>query len=467
MSGSILAQSPAAQETGRPFLRALILSGGGKHDWQKTTAFLRQLLNSTERFEVRVCETPVGLTAETLSPFDVVIDDYAGARLGNTAEKAIEAFVQSGKGFVVLHDRALSFAPANDVKKREEGKNNWPSFLAMTKSDNSRGNSNEPTPFSSWFPVKLTKPEHPITSGIKDGQKTVDRPCMDFIPDSKAEVLMTTETGQPLAFVSRFGEGRVFATALGANLAAMQEKLFITALLRGTEWAASGKVTLPEALAMPEPKAPEARILVVTGGHDHEASFYRLFEDDKFGWVPVSDSKTAFQQDIRGKYDVLVLYDFTRDLDDKGKQNLRDFVESGKGVVVLHHAVLNYQKWPWWFEEVVGGRYRLEHEDGIPNSTVKMGEEHWITPAGSHPITDGVGPFHVVDETYRGLWISPKIQPLLKTTNRTSDPVVGWIGPCTTSRVVYLQLGHDHSPFRHPAYQALVRNAILWSAGKL
>jgi type 1 glutamine amidotransferase len=133
----------------------------------------------------------------------------------------------------------------------------------------------------------------------------------------------------------------------------------------------------------------------------------------------------------------------------------------------LHHAVLNNQKWPWWFEEVVGGRYRLEHEGDIPNSTVKMGEHHWITPAGPHPITDGVGPFHVIDETYRGLWISPKIQPLLKTTNRTSDPVVGWIGPCTTSRVVYLQLGHDHSPFRHPAYQALVRNSILWSAGKL
>ena len=67
-----------------------------------------------------------------------------------------------------------------------------------------------------------------------------------------------------------------------------------------------------------------------------------------------------FQKDLRGKYDVVIMYDFTRDLDDTGKQNLRDFVESGKGIVVLHHALLNYQKWPWWYEEVVGGSYRLE-----------------------------------------------------------------------------------------------------------
>ena len=33
------------------------------------------------------------------------------------------------------------------------------------------------------------------------------------------------------------------------------------------------------------------------------------------------------------------MYDFSRELDETGKKNLRDFVESGKGVVVLHHAL--------------------------------------------------------------------------------------------------------------------------------
>ncbi len=248
----------------------------------------------------------------------------------------------------------------------------------------------------------------------------------------------------------------------------MQETAFITTFLRGTEWAASGRVTLPSEIVLPGPDTNAARVLVIAGGHDHEASFYGLFDGYRdIGWVPVSDSTLAFKQDIRAKYDVVVFYDFTRDLDDKGKKNLRDFVESGKGVVVLHHGILNFQKWPWWYEEVVGGLYRLERQGTIPNSTVKFGEEHLITPAADHPITAGIGPFHVTDETYKGLFISPNIKPLLLTDNPTSDRTVAWIGPCTTSKVVFIQLGHDHSPFRHPSYRALVHNSILWSAGKL
>ena len=44
--------------------------------------------------------------------------------------------------------------------------------------------------------------------------------------------------------------------------------------------------------------------------------------------------------------------------------NFLEFVQSGKGVVVLHHALLDYQSWTWWSEDVVGGRYRLQREAG-------------------------------------------------------------------------------------------------------
>ena len=77
------------------------------------------------------------------------------------------------------------------------------------------------------------------------------------------------------------------------------------------------------------------------------------------------------------------MYDFSRDLDEKGKKNLRDFVESGKGIVVLHHALLNYQKWTWWYQDVVGGSYRLSREGDIPSSTVKNDQDIAVTPAGS------------------------------------------------------------------------------------
>ncbi|MBI3868319.1 MAG: ThuA domain-containing protein [Verrucomicrobia bacterium] len=230
---------------------------------------------------------------------------------------------------------------------------------------------------------------------------------------------------------------------------------------------------LPATASFAQPVAPAApqaalRVLIITGGHDHEAAFYGLFDGyQDMGWPAVTDSALAFKQDIRPKYDVLVFYNFTRDLDDGGKKNLRDFVESGKGIVVLHHGILNFQKWPWWYEEVVGGLYRLESKNGVPNSTVKFGEQHWITAAGKHPITDGITPFRITDETYKGLFISTNIQPLLLTDNPTSDRTVAWVGPCATSKVVFIQLGHDHTPFRHPSYRALVHNSILWTSGKL
>jgi len=444
----------------RATLRALILSGSSHQDWRTKASFLRELLESTGQFEAKVCESPIGITEATLVSFDVIVDNLAGETLGETTEKAIESFVGSGKGYVILHDRLRSFASTKT--------NAWPGFYAMTQVVRPANPATDKGSLT-LLSVKITRPEHPILLGMRDGQKTADRISGGLsIDPAAASILMTNEAGQPLVFVSSYGKGRVFVTALGSDLASMQENVFASTFDRGTEWAASGKVSLPPDLGLAESKPPGVRLLVITGGHEHEAAFYNLFDDRKeFGWATVSDTKTAFQQDLRGKFDVLVLYDFTRELDDKAKQNLRDFVESGKGIVVLHHGILSYQKWPWWYEEVVGGLYRLNREGDTPNSTVKFGEEHWITPAGPHPITNGIAPFHVTDETYKGLFISPKVKPLLFTDNPTSDRTVAWIGPCLTSKVVFIQLGHDHTPFRHPSYRTFVHRSILWTAGKL
>jgi type 1 glutamine amidotransferase len=216
------------------------------------------------------------------------------------------------------------------------------------------------------------------------------------------------------------------------------------------------------------PATDAVRGLVITGGHDHDTSFYSLFDGyHDLARLPVMTSASAFQNDLRGKYDVLILYDFTRDLNETGKKNLRDFVESGKGIVVLHHALLDYPDWPWWSEDVVGGRYRLKPEGTIPSSSVKNDERMLVTPESQHPITAGIGPFHVVDETYKGMYLSPRNRPLLTTDNPSSDHFVAWIGPCATSRVVAIQLGHGPTIFGHPSYRAMVHNAILWSAGRI
>ena len=212
--------------------------------------------------------------------------------------------------------------------------------------------------------------------------------------------------------------------------------------------------------------AQPVKVLVVTGGHDHEPSFYSLFEDARFAST-VDPHPGAFSGDFRERADVLVLYDMVPDIgDEKKRDNLQAFVESGKGVVVLHHAIGDNNTWPWWYQEVVGGRYLFRPEGGMPASTFKHDERIRVKVVKKHPVTDGLTDFTIQDETYKGMWISPKAEILLTTDNPTSDGPVAWLGLHPKARVVYLQLGHASAAFHDPNYQRLVRNAIVWAAGR-
>jgi len=206
----------------------------------------------------------------------------------------------------------------------------------------------------------------------------------------------------------------------------------------------------------------------VTGGHEYPTTFYTVFEGaDDLRWDHAVSNHEAFRDDIRNKYDVLVLYDLSNEISDSEKTHLRDFVESGKGIVVLHHAIADYQNWEWWYKEVVGGKYLLKPEGRMPASTYLHGQEQCVKVVAKHPITARLGTMHLWDETYKGMWISPEVKVLLRTDNPTSDGPVAWISPYPKSRVVYIELGHGESAHLYPAYRTLVQDAIRWSAGKL
>jgi type 1 glutamine amidotransferase len=277
-----------------------------------------------------------------------------------------------------------------------------------------------------------------------------------------------TGKDEPLLWTVSYGQGRVFHTALGHNVAAMQEDGFINTFVRGTEWAASGKVTLPPDVAHLRTTPEPLRLLVVTGGHDYGTSFYTVFEGwDDIQWNHVPSNHEAFRAPFKDRYDVLVLYDFSQEISEEERRNLTDFLESGKALVVLHHAIADYLSWPFWSQEVVGGKYLLKPEGDRPASTFKHDEEIFAQPVMDHPITASVGPLHLWDETYNGLWISPQVKVLMKTDNPTSDGPIAWICPYQKSRAVYIELGHDHGSHLNAGYRTLVHNAILWTAGRL
>jgi type 1 glutamine amidotransferase len=216
-----------------------------------------------------------------------------------------------------------------------------------------------------------------------------------------------------------------------------------------------------------EPQGDKSiRIQLITGGHPHEISFYDVFQADTDFDITVNPHPSAYQEEFRHDCDVLVLYDLADTNDDRERQHLREFLEAGKGVVVLHHALADNQHWPWWYEDVVGGRYLMAPDGDLPASTYKHDQALTIHRTMKHAITDGIVDFDIVDEVYNHVWLSPKIQVLLETNHPLSEKPVAWICPYQKSRVVYIQLGHGRQAHENPAYRKVVRNAVLWAAAR-
>jgi uncharacterized protein len=57
-------------------VRVMILTGQSdySHPWQPTVPFMREILNNTGRFDVRVEEEVRGITSSTLAGYDALVD---------------------------------------------------------------------------------------------------------------------------------------------------------------------------------------------------------------------------------------------------------------------------------------------------------------------------------------------------------------------------------------------------------
>lgn len=210
----------------------------------------------------------------------------------------------------------------------------------------------------------------------------------------------------------------------------------------------------------------EIRVQVTTGGHPYDAAFHVVLEGRNDLAVTVNPHPSAYRRPLSRFVDVLVLYDLTDVTAEKERQNLRSFLESGGGLVILHHALADNWQWKWWYEEVVGGRFLMGQDGEMPRSIAKAPVILEVRPVAEHPVLEGVGPLKLDDEGYRGMYLSAKSQVLMETENPDNDRAVVWIGPWRKSRVVAIQLGHGAGAYRDPRYRRLVYNAVLWAAGK-
>jgi len=222
-------------------LHVLIITGQGDHDWRGTVPFLRRILTDTGRFDVRVCEAPTGLTARTLAGFDVLVDDCGASTSDGETGKAVAGFVESGKGLVITRGALSSCmnahaAHANSQAVQSDSSGTIPAYWPAVPSSGSPSRVH-------FLEVTIAQPGHPIGQGVQSEFKIADAVYRGMSVRPGAEVIATVladaESGpnktEPVLITSGHGKGRVLCTALGHDLAAMQETVFITTFARGTE----------------------------------------------------------------------------------------------------------------------------------------------------------------------------------------------------------------------------------------
>ena len=305
--GAALLVPVAAGATGAPTpreLRVLIIDGQNNHQWQVTTPVLKNILENTGRFQVNVVTTPrSGVAASTFDPdfnsYDAVLSNYNGEAWPGKVRTSFERFVREGGGFVVFHAADNSFP-------------DWPEYNRMIGLGGWEGRNEKDGPYIRWRDGKVVRdnspgpggshgqrheyvienraPEHPIMQGLPPKWLHSRDELYDRLrgPAEDLEILATaysdpgsngTGEEEPILMTIRYGEGRVFHTVLGDNILPLANVGFQVTLARGTEWAASGKVTIPV-----PPRVPTATTIV---NRDAATPYLK----DGIDWRPLFNGK--------------------------------------------------------------------------------------------------------------------------------------------------------------------------------
>lgn len=212
------------------------------------------------------------------------------------------------------------------------------------------------------------------------------------------------------------------------------------------------------------------RVLIVTGGHEFEREpffeMFRRFDGISYEEVQHPHAHARLTPTAAREYDVILLYDMWQPISEESQEAFVRVLRAGKGLVALHHSLASYQHWGE-YRRILGGKWYAERwkQDGVerPPSTYKHDVVfHVHIVDRRHPVTRGMQDFDIRDETYGNFEVLPHVKPLLATEEPSSHRVIGWEHTYGRSRVVYIQLGHDHYAYENPNYRQLVSQAIRW-----
>jgi len=267
-------------------IRVLIIDGVNNHDWENTTATTRATLEQTGRFTVDVSTSPHKRASReqwdawrpAFSDYQVVLsnfnddceEDGGCESLWSEATKSdLETYVRGGGGFVSVH--AADNHDANWLEyNRMIGVGGWGgreagvhgsilrrvdgAWIATSPDEGISGEHGDERPFL----VVHDQPDHPILAGLPTEWMHATDELYSSLrgPAENVEVLahshsLYTDEDEPILMVVSYGEGKIFHIPLGHYNdefepfgVSVECVGFQTVLARGTEYVATGEVTI-------------------------------------------------------------------------------------------------------------------------------------------------------------------------------------------------------------------------------
>ena len=249
-------------------LKALIIDGQNNHDWKATTPILKSLLEQTGLFTVDVATSPAaGQPMDSFKPgfarYDVIVSNYNGDEWTKQTKDAFVDYMKNGGGLVIFHAADNAFPKWKEWNEMIAlggwgGRNEKSGPMVRYRDgkvvlDNSPGAGGTHGP-QHEFQIVIRDRQHAITAGLPEKWMHASDELYSKLrgPAKNMTILATayadpakqgTGENEPMLFTVRYGKGRIFHTVLGHGPQQMRCVGFIVTYLRGTEWAASGRVT--------------------------------------------------------------------------------------------------------------------------------------------------------------------------------------------------------------------------------
>jgi uncharacterized protein len=215
-------------------------------------------------------------------------------------------------------------------------------------------------------------------------------------------------------------------------------------------------------------------VMLVTGGHDFDTLAFRNLWDSlpdiHYKMVSQPFANQMIEEGRVQDADAIVFYDMWKTITEGQKQAWTRMMNSGKGIVFMHHAIAAYQDWPEYCE-ILGGSY---HDSAcVKNGLVLPASDYThdlimdiVIADSTHTITRGIKNFCIMDEAYGNLEVLDKVHPLIYNMHPEASKMAAWTNEYGRSRIVYLALGHDSKAYQNASFRKILVQSVKWVSRK-